>query len=188
MKQQNNKKNNQYNIANIIIILSAILLLSASLSYAAKIPIYSSGINFSLPVESYKERQFRSVVRQNYDFSCGSAALATMLRFHYELDVGEKEILEAMYSIGNQKKILKEGFSLLDMKQYLVSIGMKANGFKAPLDKLQTVGVPAIALINNNGYLHFVVVKGVSEKTVLIGDPAVGMRVIERKAFEKMCE
>jgi predicted double-glycine peptidase len=153
---------------------------------AAMLPLRISGLHVTVPVESYKERQFRGVIRQGYDYSCGSASLATLLRHHYSYDVGEKDVLEAMYAIGDKEKILKEGFSLLDMKQYLKSIGLKADGFKAPLSKLQQVGVPAIALINNNGFLHFVVVKGVTDDLVLVGDPALGKRVIERKEFEAM--
>jgi len=153
---------------------------------AVETSIYFDGLNVNLPVESFKERQFRGVIRQKYDYSCGSASLATLLYYHYDLDVGEQEVLESMYAIGDKKKIVREGFSLLDMKQYLASIGMKANGFKAPLEKLKNVGVPAIALINNNGFLHFIVVKGVSDDLVLVGDPALGKRVIDRKEFERM--
>jgi len=34
-----------------------------------------------------------------------------------------------------------------------------------------------------NGYKHFVVVKGVSTQNVLIGDPAMGLRMDSRKHF-----
>jgi predicted double-glycine peptidase len=153
---------------------------------AGDMPLFMNGFSASLPVESYKERQFRSVVRQRYDFSCGSAALSTLLQYHYDLPYGEADVLKAMYALGDKDKILKQGFSLLDMKRYLATVGLRANGFRAPLDKLSNVGIPAIALINNKGYLHFVVVKGVTKDMVLVGDPASGMRVVERKAFEEM--
>lgn len=167
-------------------LVAAVIAFSGGNTLAADIPLNIMGGGISVPVESYRDRQFRGVVHQKYDFSCGSAALATLLEYHYNLPHEEAEILKAMYKIGDQEKILKQGFSLLDMKRYLESIGMKANGFRAPLDKLRQVGIPAIALINNKGYLHFVVVKGVTDKNVLVGDPAVGVRVIDRKAFEEM--
>jgi predicted double-glycine peptidase len=89
-----------------------------------------------------------------------------------------------MYRHGDQAKIQREGFSLLDMKRYLESHGYQADGFEAPLDKLESARIPAIALINENGYNHFVVIKGVRDGRVLIGDPAGGTRALARAAFE----
>ncbi len=43
-----------------------------------------------------------------------------------------------------------------------------------PLEKLDNEGVPAIVLINERGYHHFVVVKGYKNGRVLVGDPARG--------------
>lgn len=155
-------------------------------SHAANIPLAGNGGYFRVGVESYKESRFREVIRQNYDFSCGSAALATLLKYHYKYDVTEQEVLNKMYQNGDQEKIKTKGFSLLDMKNYLSSIGINSDGYRASLDKLATVGIPAIVLINSNGYMHFVVIKGVADDMVLVGDPAMGKRVLARKDFEKM--
>jgi len=144
----------------------------------------SSGGSFSVKVTSIKESRFQSVVKQQYDFSCGSAALATLLTYHYQSPVSEQEVFKAMFDIGDQKKIRAQGFSLLDMKNYLVAHGFKAAGYQASLDKLAAIGVPAIVLINMRGYKHFVVVKGVTEKDVLLGDPAAGTRSMPRAEFE----
>ncbi|MGA7104010.1 MAG: cysteine peptidase family C39 domain-containing protein, partial [Candidatus Deferrimicrobiaceae bacterium] len=78
----------------------------------------------------------------------------------------------------------KEGFSLLDMKKYLENRGYTADGYKATLDQLAAVGVPAITLLNMKGYRHFVVIKGVTKTEVLVGDPSTGARVIPRDEFE----
>ena len=43
-------------------------------------------------------------------------------------------------------------------------------------------------LINENGYQHFVVVKGLKGDRVLRGDPAQGTRVLPRKVFESQWE
>lgn len=164
----------------------AVTAMLSTTAMAADLPIYTGGYSINLPVESMKESRFRSVVRQKYDFSCGSAAVATLLNYHYAWPADEQEILLSMMALGDREKIRKEGFSLLDMKRYLASIGFKANGFRATLDKLKTVGIPAIALINHNGYLHFVVIKGVREDNVLLGDPALGTRVVARDKFNAM--
>lgn len=145
------------------------------------------GMGFSrTTVTSIKEARFNKVVKQQYDFSCGSAALATLLSYHYDYAVGEKAVLDTMIEQGDQEKIRTQGFSLLDMKRYLESAGFTANGYKAPLDKLNEAKIPAIVLINLRGYLHFVVVKGLHEDEVLVGDPALGMRTYPREEFDKM--
>lgn len=172
--------------AGILIAAFVTLHQSTVYSYAANMPLAGNGGYFRIDVESYKESRFREVIRQNYDFSCGSAALATLLKYHYKYDVTEQEVLNKMYENGDQEKIKTKGFSLLDMKNYLSSIGINSDGYRASLDKLAMVGIPAIVLINSNGYMHFVVIKGVADDMVLVGDPAMGKRVLARKDFEKM--
>jgi hypothetical protein len=139
-------------------------------------------------VRSFQERKFDRVVRQAYDFSCGSAALATLLTYHYEEPTTEQTAFRFMYERGDQKKIAQVGFSLLDMKNYLESQGYEADGYQAPLETLQEAGVPAIALITYRGYRHFVVVKGVSESEVLLGDPSLGLRHVSREDFKQSWE
>jgi hypothetical protein len=146
------------------------------------------GGSFAVRVDSMKQVRFGTVVRQQMDWSCGSAAVATLLTYHYNHPISESEALEAMYARGNQAKIRREGFSLLDMKTYLESLGYQANGFETSLDRLLRVKVPAIVIINDSGYNHFVVVKGLKHGNVLLGDPAKGNRVISRRAFEQMWE
>ncbi len=140
----------------------------------------------NVTARSLQEAKFAQVVRQQYDFSCGSAALATLLTFHYDRETDEQAAFGAMFAVGDKEKIAEAGFSLLDMKTYLESIGYEADGYVATLDTLENAGVPAIALIDYRGYRHFVVVKGIQGKEVLIGDPALGIKVMSRAAFETL--
>ncbi|MFD0880979.1 C39 family peptidase [Variovorax dokdonensis] len=161
-------------------------LLAACLPAAAQqayIPGLGSG-DFVLPITSIKQARSRTTLIQKYDFSCGSAALATLLTHHYGMPTNEETVFQQMYALGDQAKIRREGFSLLDMKRFLAARGFQADGFELPLDKLNEARVPAIVLINDSGYHHFVVVKGLQGSRVLIGDPARGTRAMERSAFE----
>jgi len=142
--------------------------------------------NYDVPVTSFLERRFKTVYKQQYDFSCGSATLASLLTYHYDDAVDEQSVFVDMYQNGDRQKIQKQGFSLLDIKLYLERRGYRSDGFKIKLDQLVTANVPAITIINNNGYLHFVIIKGVSEQEVLVGDPAVGVKAIPRDEFEEM--
>jgi hypothetical protein len=139
--------------------------------------------DFAIPVDSVEDRRFASVVRQRYDFSCGSAALATLLRYHYGGRQDEAQVFRGMWMEGDRDQIRRLGFSLLDMKRYLAAKGIAADGFQVSLEEVAAAGVPGIALINLNGYRHFVVVKGVADGEVLVGDPALGLRVMPAEEF-----
>ena len=142
------------------------------------------GARVQVPVASVKQLRFTTTLRQQYDFSCGSAALATLLTHHYGHPVNEQQVFERMFLRGDQARIRKEGFSLLDMKRFLAERGFRADGFQLPLQKLVDARVPAIVLVSDKGYNHFVVVKGAAGGRVLIGDPSSGTRMLTQAAFE----
>jgi hypothetical protein len=161
---------------------AAVLLCMVNAARAIELPV--GGGRYQVAASSLKEMRFRSTLRQQYDFSCGSAALATLLTYHYGHPVTEQRVFEAMYLGGDQAKIGKEGFSLLDMQRYLGANGYQADGFKLPLQKLIDARLPAIVLIADKGYHHFVVVKGVDGGRILVGDPSSGARAMSRAAFD----
>jgi predicted double-glycine peptidase len=144
--------------------------------------------NYDVPVTTFAERRFKTIYKQQYDFSCGSAALASLLTYHYDDTVDEQSVFTDMYQNGDQQKIQKQGFSLLDIKQYLERRGYRSDGFKINLDQLVNANVPALTIINNNGYLHFIIIKGVNNEEVLVGDPALGVKAMPRDEFEAMWE
>ncbi|WP_205944371.1 C39 family peptidase [Pelagibius litoralis] len=148
--------------------------------------VSAGGMSFNLKVQSIKERKWHSVVRQERDFSCGSAAVATLLSYHYGRPTEEVEVFDAMFAVGDRQKIMAQGFSLLDMKRFLDARGYTADGFRVSLDKLAEVGVPAIVLLDLYGYKHFVVIKGVTAEHVLVGDPSRGIQRYKRTDFGKL--
>lgn len=163
----------------------AIAVTSIAHAGTVDLPVQVGG-GFSVPVTSLKEARFRSTVRQQFDFSCGSAALSTLLKYHYGYVVSEDAVFAEMFARGDRVRIQQEGFSLLDLKVFLESHGFAADGFEASLDRLQSAGVPAIVLLKENGYSHFVVIKGLQDDRVLIGDPAGGTRIMPRTRFESL--
>ena len=73
-----------------------------------------SGGNFSINVSSIKEQRFKTIYKQQYDFSCGSATLASLLSFHYDDVVDEsnmrrgRETANALF--GNSASVLVGDF------------------------------------------------------------------------------
>ncbi|SFC24282.1 hypothetical protein SAMN05216344_11229 [Polaromonas sp. OV174] len=166
----------------LLLTLTAVMVTAAG-AQPAYLPSMGGGDVF-IPVTSIRQARLAGTLLQQYDFSCGSAALATLLTHHYGYPVSESTVFEYMYNHGDQQKIRREGFSLLDMKRFLQAQGFEADGFEQPLNKLAEARIPAIVLINEGGYHHFVVIKGLRGDRVLIGDPANGTRAASRKTFE----
>src|SRR5690606_29731157 len=92
---------------------------------SASVSVPYSG-NYSIRLTSLKEARFKTTVAQQYDFSCGSAATATLLTYQYGHPVSEADVFRQMYAHGDQAKIRQQGFSLLDMRRYLGSLGYEA--------------------------------------------------------------
>ena len=140
-------------------------------------PIYTS-------IETFRDQRYHNLVPQGYDFSCGAAALATVLKYEYGMNIkGENEIFRAMYAVGDQKAIRTRGFSLLDMKQFLGTIGYRGLGYKLKPEALFDLRVPVIVLLNVGGYEHFVVLRKVNPDYVYVADPALGNRMMTIESF-----
>lgn len=167
--------------------LIAALVITAAPSVLAQVRFGNEAGGVSeIKVMTYRDIPFRTVVRQEYDYSCGSAALATLLTYHYGKARSEAEIFQAMYAVGDQARIQKQGFSLLEMKLYLDQQGYTSDGFKLTYDRLGQLNTPAIAMIETKGYRHFVVVKGIDGDRILIGDPTHGLKTYTRTEFERV--
>jgi uncharacterized protein len=134
-------------------------------------------------ITTFKDQKYRNMVRQIWDFSCGAAALATVLKYAYGMDVTENQVFRAMYAVGDQDQIRNRGFSMLDMKKYLDSVGMNGVGYRVDANQLYGLRVPVIVLINVGGYEHFVVLRKATPAGMWVADPSLGNRVMERDAF-----
>lgn len=158
---------------------------SGSASAEVRLGREATGGDFSVGVMTWWDIPFRSVVRQRYDFSCGSAAVATLLTYHYDRPTNERAPFRAMWALGDKDTIRKVGFSMLDMRNYLQSIGYRAEGFNLKPDQLYQVKRPVIVLLDLDGFKHFVVVKGQTKDQVLVGDSILGLTKYSLEDFSK---
>ncbi|VFQ45238.1 C39 family peptidase [Desulfoluna butyratoxydans] len=127
----------------------------------------------SHPVESITEIEKRRIVKQQYDYSCGSAALATLLKFHFGEQFTEQQVIWGLLKYGDVERIKeRRAFSLLDMKKFVTVLGYEANGYTASIEDLASAEYwPCIVPIKFFGYRHFVVVKGIHRGHVFVADP-----------------
>jgi predicted double-glycine peptidase len=140
------------------------------------------------PVRSLMEFRQRNIVLQQFDLSCGAAALATILRYQHGESVTERNVAIGLISrdiyVEDPDVIrVRGGFSLLDMNRYTERLGYfgRALGNVTYDDLLDLV--PAIVPIRLHGYNHFVVFRGAFRDTVVLGDPAFGNRTMSRHRF-----
>lgn len=125
-----------------------------------------------VPASQLKED---NVIKQNFDYSCGSAALATLLNYYIGEDLTEKQVIAGLLKYGDKEAIAqRRAFSLLDMKRFVEALGYKGAGYKATLDDLKTLDRPCIVPVTVFNYRHFVVFKGIAHGHVLVADPFSG--------------
>jgi predicted double-glycine peptidase len=145
--------------------------------------VLPGGAVYTTRVTSMREGRFLHMVRQHTDYSCGAAALATILRYAYHLDVDEDTVIEGMLGVSDPAQVKQRGFSLLDIKHYVELLGMRGRGYRVTEERLRTLRVPALVLMNVNGFRHFVVLKQVHRDEAELADPMLGNRRMKLDDF-----
>ena len=159
---------------------------SPSAAQSREIRIPEEGPVISRPITSMKALRARGVTLQQTDYSCGAAAVATILKEHFKRDVDEMQVIRGMLQFADPEVVKATGFSLLDMRKYIESIGLRGSGFKVGPQRLFELKVPVISLIDVKGYKHFVVIKKATEGRVHIADPSFGNRTYRIEDFVEM--
>ncbi len=135
----------------------------------------------SVPVKSWKTLLDQGIVKQDLDFSCGAASLATLLNSFYGQNVTEEALLKAM-----DKGDGKASFD--DMARALPQFGFRAQGFAASWEQLTRLKMPVVVYVKNRKQDHFTVLRGISGNTVWLADPSLGNRTFSREQFLAMWE
>jgi predicted double-glycine peptidase len=172
-------------------LFSFLITVSGALAGALSLCGAAWAANSPPVVRSLLELRHRNVVIQKWDFSCGAAALATVLNGQHNDPVTERQIARAMIKrkeyIENPDLVtIRQGFSLLDLKRFVETRGYKGIGYgnMALEDLIQNA--PAIVPVNSHGYNHFVVFRGRVNNRILLADPAWGNRSMPIDEFERM--
>lgn len=168
----------------------AMMLPGCARAPAEKTPIWLGQLVNGAPIlharpVSWKAMKFDDLVRQQTDFSCGAAVMATIFNGAYGYQTTERQVLVNMLKVADPDTVRQKGFSLLDMKTYARSLGMNAEGYRIDYPALAKLEIPVIVLIDVRGYKHFVVVRKIFGDKIAIGDPALGNRTMTRAQFEQ---
>ncbi len=138
----------------------------------------------SLPIKTWKQLRDADLEKQDLDYSCGSAATATILRSFYGRDIYEKDILDEVVLVGDDGTA-----SFSDLQQAVKKFGFKAIGISANFEKLKTIKIPAIVYLRYRDKDHFSVIRGINDQGVVwLGDPSWGNRKFTEHQFRDMWE
>jgi uncharacterized protein len=137
----------------------------------------ASGAERELRVASMRELRDRGVVRQERDYSCGAAALATLLTYGLDQPTGEAAILRDVFAPLSAEQLAdmqKNGLSLRHLQLAAEQRGLRAQGFRVGVDQLGKLKRPVIVFIRPGGYRHFAILKGVRDGRAYLADPSLG--------------
>ena len=144
---------------------SKFILLVFSLAFnagcASKITLLSNAgylvDNSTNQVSSWKELNEQNVVMQRYDYSCGAASLATLMKYYFDTDVSEKIILDFVknsFSKQEYEKVEKEGLSFLELEIIAGSMGYQSASVRLKPTALQQLSGPVIVFLKTKYYRH----------------------------------
>ncbi|WP_231392238.1 C39 family peptidase [Neisseria meningitidis] len=129
-----------------------------------------------IKVQSWKARRDFNIVKQDLDFSCGAASVATLLNNFYGQTLTEEEVL---------KKLDKEQMcaSFEDMRRIMPDLGFEAKGYALSFEQLAQLKIPVIVYLKYRKDDHFSVLRGIDGNTVLLADPSLGHVSMSRAQF-----
>ncbi|WP_255365107.1 C39 family peptidase [Collimonas sp. OK242] len=159
-----------------------LLCLNANCALSSEaVQVNTVSANGRLPIRSWKTLRDARIVKQNFDFSCGSSSIATILNEFYGQRVSEEAVLDAI-----DKGDLRASFD--DMARALSKFGFRAVAYSASFEQLTKLKMPVIVYLKYRKDDHFSVLRGIDADTVWLADASVGNRYLSRHQFLAMWE
>jgi predicted double-glycine peptidase len=116
------------------------------------------------------------MVLQSTAYTCGPAALATLLK----LKGSSNNYYEKITQLA---QINQNGSSLLVLKRSAEALGYSAAGYRKTIDDLAAAG-PELAHVVIGDYHHFTVVEGMADGYVFLADPTLGRIAMPIEQFK----
>ena len=173
--------------------LLALISLSLFLSACSTHSPLSSNAGYRIntknaQVTSWKSLNEQHIIMQKYDYSCGAASLATLMKYYFNEDISEQTLLDYIKTVFNKqeyKRIEKDGLSFLELEKISRSRGYQSANVRLKLPALKQLSGPVIVFLKTKDYRHFAVLRGVREDRVFLADPSRGNIRLSVKEFIK---
>lgn len=134
------------------------------------------------PIRPYRELRYEGVIGQTSYYTCGPAAVATLLSHYYGQPTAESEILELSEKAmeGSGKSPEERGVTALALRQALAAKGIQARGMRLTLtslaDYFRKGGLPVVLHLTKP-QMHYVLAVGMVGDWVILADPSWGRRI-----------
>lgn len=163
----------------LMIFFSMQTILYSPLSYSKDFHTHS--INGEIKIKNWREIRDDKIIKQDQDFSCGAASIATVLTEFYNRPTTEEEVLAALGKTDYRA-------SFADMEKALPKFGFKGIGIATSWEQLIELQIPVILYVKQRKQDHFTVISGISNTHVKISDPSLGNRILTRGQFKEIWE
>lgn len=166
--------------------MHAVCILCASLASCQQLsgPVFR--VNPDAP-SSWKERREEQVAMQQFDFSCGTASLATLMRYSFaDTAAREKELLEDILGQMTAEQIEDRrvrGLSMQDLRNCARRRGYTADGYKLDLSDLRQLAEPVVVHLTRDDVPHFAVLRGIRGDRAYLADPSIGNLTLRMSTF-----
>jgi predicted double-glycine peptidase len=166
-------------VRGLVTAAAALLLVAAGVSHGAAddAPIRDPDCVFQARPWTWKELHQQNVLMQQREYTCGAAAMATVMRYYWGDAVGEEQVLQALMKILTPDEVrdrVKNGLAISDLRRAAVEMGYEASIGTLSFEKLAGAKSPVVVPIRLRKYDHFVVVRGVVDGRVYLADPVRG--------------
>ncbi|NLT95544.1 MAG: peptide cleavage/export ABC transporter [Clostridia bacterium] len=121
-----------------------------------------------------KRKRTFPVLLQQSQMDCGVASMAMICSYY-----NQKISINRLREMAN---VNREGATLLSLAETAESLGFRAKAIRCDFEVLKSSPLPAIA--HWAGY-HYIVVYRVDEKSVVVADPAIGLKKYTKEEFIK---
>jgi predicted double-glycine peptidase len=130
------------------------------------------------------------VVRQSLDYTCGAAALATLINRIAHTAVSERDLLDVLADPPAELQLPEHwretGVSFSTLAALADHYGMSAVGVELAANDLDKLRVAALAYLPHSDPPHFTVVTGIAPGiAVEIADPSWGNRRLQMPHFQR---
>jgi len=137
---------------------------------------------------SWLDLRNKNLVSQKFDYSCGSASLATIFKYFYNKNISESDILETILADNKELKE-KNGnilFSFLDLANVAIKNKFKTFSLELDFSTLKKLKIPAILYIIIRKEAHFTVFRAIDNNYIYLADPSFGNIKISLEKFKEM--
>ena len=130
------------------------------------------------------------LVRQSREYSCGAAALATLLNTLRDDALTEGDLLDVLSIKADDITLPPDwrdvGMSFATLAGLADYFGRDATGIEIQGPQLLLLKTPAIAFLPNSHPPHFTVIRSVGHRYVTLADPGWGNRRLRRRDFMQL--